>query len=457
MIKKIKSKMSINKKNIAKISTGTLIGQVISFATLPIITRIYGPEVLGAWAMLNSLTLVIKSFSDLGLSNAMMTESEENVEGTYKVISTAVLLISLISALLIMIYLRASGTMTNINQVFIFISIVLLIFVTQQIQVCYTWLNRNKNYDALMKNPIIQQGSYGIIAIVLGLIGYKTYGYYIGQIIGMIITLIHMKRKLPKTMFTIDKKQFISVISRNKRFVAFQMPTNVLSNFKNQIPVLLIQYFWNLEIVGYYSITIKILQVPSTLLANAIGRVLFQITAELKRKGQDIGEYVYNNLIKAMKYGVIPMTLLMALGDIIVIAFLGEEWRVAGEFIRILAIQYYFMFLMNTVFNLAVILGKHHYAMISSVLQIFGFVLGALIGKICFDSVYAGLLLMSVLYILIHIGYFSSLFKVMNIPPKKYLFYAVLSISIIVISSLVVRSALEYFGAIEFIYSIIGI
>ena len=58
MINQFKNKLSGNKKNIAKISSGTLLGQVISVITLPIITRIYGAEVIGIWTLLNSIFML---------------------------------------------------------------------------------------------------------------------------------------------------------------------------------------------------------------------------------------------------------------------------------------------------------------------------------------------------------------------------------------------------------------
>ena len=71
-----KLKLTNNKKSVAKISTGTIAGQIISVITLPIITRIYGAEILGLWALMNSITLIINSFSDLGLTNSLMIQSD---------------------------------------------------------------------------------------------------------------------------------------------------------------------------------------------------------------------------------------------------------------------------------------------------------------------------------------------------------------------------------------------
>ena len=45
-----KLKISPALRNVVKISGGTILGQAISIVTLPIITRMYGAEIMGIWA-----------------------------------------------------------------------------------------------------------------------------------------------------------------------------------------------------------------------------------------------------------------------------------------------------------------------------------------------------------------------------------------------------------------------
>ncbi len=449
-----KNKISENKKNIVKISGGTLAGQIVSFITVPILTRIYNPEILGIWAILNSIAILVKSFSDLGMTNSLMTmENEEKIEITYRVISTIVIFISLILASIFSLYYKFISPLNDMSLFFLFGFISVLMFTTQQIQLCYTWLNRIGAYDILMKNPLINGLMTGVFGIILGLLGCKKYGYFVGVIFGQIMTLINMKRHLPKKIITINLKDFKDVLIMNKRFVKFQLPTNIISNFKNQLPILLIKAFWGTEILGYYSITLRLLRLPISLLASSIGRVFFQTTSKMKREGKEIGNYVYQNLIKAMRIGVLPMFLLKAFGDIVIIIFLGQEWEISGKMIQILSIQYFFSFLMMTVQGLYIILNKQKYAMISSLLQAFAFLLGAVIGKYLFDDIFIALKIMVSLFVLINIIFFAILFNVMNIDWKKFVSRALFYIIIILFFSFTMRKIVYELGIINYILS----
>lgn len=424
IIEKIKGMLNFNenKKNVARISIGTMIGQVISFMTLPVLTRIYGAQIIGTWTLINSIALIVNSFSDFGLSNAIMLEQdEENMTKVYRVVSTLVLFFSFIGSVFVLFYYKVSSNDAGLNKYFLCIFMFVAIFTLQQIQVCYTWLNRKAEYKVLMKNPIINNAIFGFIAIFLGIVGIKQYGYFIGWILGQIITLLHMKRKLPKAMITTKINDFKEVFNKYSEFIKYQMPTNVASNIKNQIPVFGIRILFGETILGYYSVVVRIMQIPISLLANAMGRVFFQTVTDMKRKGQKIGNYVFNNINSVTKVAAIPLIVIIAVGDYLAIIFLGSEWRVAGDFMRIVVFQNYFMFLMSTVQGIAITLEKQRLAMLFCIIQSIGFIMGLCFGKFVFNNEYIGVFCMSMAFVICNIIYFCILFKFMDVSPKKYL------------------------------------
>ena len=417
-------------------------GQIISFITLPIIARIYGAEIMGNWTLMNSIATIFNSFSDLGLTNALMVEDDEEATlRLYNVVTTLVLGVSILAGIGVGLYYVIVPDSLGVSNAFVAIFMIILIFALQQTQICYTWLNRQGKYSVLMKNPVINNVIIGVVAIIFGKIGMKTYGYYIAVILGNIITILHMKRFLPKKMFTINKQSFQKELKGRKRFVMNQMPTNVISQVKNQLPVLLIKKFFGATTLGYYSVSVKILNIPITLLANALGRVFFQTISDMARKGQEIGQFVYRNLTRAMKVAIVPMIVLVAFGDAIVILLFGREYEMAGAMLQIVSFQNFFTFLMMSSQGITITLDKQSYAMVSCIVQSVGFIVGLGAGSYIFNDIYVGLFLMSVLFVLVQIVYFCALFKVMNISWKKYFRDVLISLLIILVGAFVVRKA----------------
>lgn len=451
ILDKIKKKLSLSegKKNVARISFGTLMGQGISFITLPVLTRIYGPEIIGLWTLFQSIAIIVNSFSDFGLTNSIMVEDEEKkMIQVYKVVSTIGLMCSILAGIVLFLYYNIMPNPDSLNVVFIGSFILVAIFTLQQIQVCYTWLNRKSEYSILMKNPIINNFSFGIISIILGLLGFKLYGYFIGWIIGQALTLINMKRKLPKSTFTLNLDDYKEVFVSHKRFLIYQLPTNMITILKNQLPVLCIKVFFGAEILGYYSITVRLLQVPITFLANAMGRVFFQRASDMDRKGERIGPFVYNNIKRVMKVAVVPMIGIFVIGDYIINMLLGSHWGMAGDFIRILAFQNFFIFLTMSVQGIGILLNKQNYNMISCIFQGIGVIIGLGIGRYIFNNIYMGIVLMTVSFIIVNILFFCAMFKAMKISIKKYLANVTIYMIIMIGISLALRFGLYKIGIV---------
>lgn len=437
-------------KNVTKISSGTMMGQLISFITLPIFTRIYGAEVIGNWTLFNSVAIIVNSFSDLGLSNAIMVEADEKEsEKLFSVISTLVLVISIIVGGIYYIYYIVFPDKTSISPIFYVIVLTILIFTQQQTQLSYSWLNKKSQYNVLMKNPVVNNLSIAIVAIPPGFMGFTKYGYYLGLICGQIITLIHMRRFIPKIFFNFKIKDYIHVITKYKEYVKYQMPTYMLAQVKNQAPVLLIRNFFGSEILGYYSVSQRILAIPINLLANAIGKVYYQTIADMSKRGESIGEFTFRNMKRAMRLAMIPMILIMGFGDVFCVLFFGADYNVAGNLIRIVSFMTFFTFLMMATQGITIVLHKQQYALYSAAIQIIGYYIGLSLGKYIFNSVYFSCTLMSIIFCVVQVVYFCALFNVAGVKPIRYIKELIFNLAVIISSVTIIRGILLLTGIVS--------
>ena len=447
MIDKLKKSKSMI--DVAKIASGTMIGQVISFIAVPIYTRMYGASILGTWTIINSIATVITSFSDFGLKNALMIEKEEDTERLYTAITTLTALIATITGIVSGFYYAYIDTSLHMHPAVAGFMIGLISFLTPQTQTCYTWLNKQGKYSVLMKNPLIHNVAMAVITIGLGALGYIQYGYYIGVIAGSIITILRMKLYLPKKLFNFRLEDYKHIIKTKKEFYLYQMPTNVLGQFKEQVPVFAIQTFFGVEMLGYYSITMKYLKLPINLLAQSIGRVFFKTVAEMTRKGQKIGEYAFRNVCRAMKLAVAPLIVIYAAGDVICPLLFGEDYVIAGNIMRIVASNSFFMFIMVSCQGMTVTLHKQRNNMIASLLQMLGYAGGIGLGYILTQNIYVSCAFMTVAYALVQGVFFATLFEAAGISWKRYAAKLGLYFGIIIVGAFAIRGVLFSFGIVS--------
>lgn len=411
--------LSNNKKNVLILSSGTIIGQLISIFFLPLITRFYGIQSIGIWSFVNSIALVITSFSDLGLNSLIMTIIKEKIIETFQIISTISLFFSFIFGIIFAFLFEY--LYNDFNFIFLLFSIPLLFFSYQQIQINYMFLNRNKDYKSLFFNPILQNISFGLLALILNTINNHSSSLLSAFLLSNLIAIFNMRRKAPHNLLIFKLKKIKDVLEKHSDFIIYQSSGNFISSIQSQIPTFLIKILWGDVIVGLYSITVKILKLPITFVSRSIGKVFFQIISDMSQKNRELGPFVYRNLIKNLLLAIIPLTLLIAFGDHLIVLFLGENWIESGTYIRLLSIQYYFLFVTGSIQGLSIVLKKQKYAFIVNLFQTFSYAISLIIGKIYFDNILFSLVLLSSFTVFSQAIYISTLLKLLKQNYKIYL------------------------------------
>lgn len=434
-----KFKLSGKMKSVAKISSGTMIGQIISIVTLPIITRIYGADIIGGWTTINSFAFILVYLVDLGLSQALMIEDDDKVESLYQITTTISLFLCLGSFVFSLGYYgiicQNSLFETFINSFFV----VAYTFTLRQVQTCYIWLNREKAYTVLMKNPIINYLVIAIFSIALGLIGFKQYGYYVGMILGQLVTLIHMKRKLPRKMFCWNFRLIYETIGKHKEFVKYQMPSQTAAQLRQQLPNLLIGTLFGETMLGYFSISQKLISIPINFIGQALGKVFYQTIAEMDRKKQKISEFVERNMKRSIFLAFVPMVLFAAFGDAAIVMFFGSEYAIGGVISRIIVFRAFFTFISTALSGIDIVLRKQKYSMLTCVYQTILGVACVALSYYLTNDIYVCSLLMVLSFIVVQVWYFCRMYNFMELSPIKYCRNIFVSLTLILVVSLVLR------------------
>lgn len=414
-------------------------GQGIVIVTLPFITRIYGPENMGIWASIYAITSIISVISDLGLSQALMIERQEDVEFLYRTTSTISLTLSIVASALVCLYECLFGSFA-LPYALVFSLIVLLYsFSSSQVQTCYTLLNRDKQYSLLMKNPVINYSVMAVVSIGLGLLGFIEYGYFIGMTAGQVVTLLHMRRAMPHRMFTRQFKNMRAVLCDHLDFVRYQMPGQLAVMVRQQLPNLMVGALFGNTILGYYSISQKLLSIPVTFLGQALGKVFYQTLAEMRRQGKKVADFIYRNLQRAMMIAAVPMILIAAFGDAAIVLFFGREYALGGVICRIIVFRAFMTFISTSTQGMDVVLNRQRLVMLTCIYQTILSVVSVLAAAYLFQDILVASLLITVSFIAVQIWYFCKMFTAMEYPYAKYLKSTLLSIMGVLIASLLLR------------------
>lgn len=413
-------KVSDSIKNIFKISSGTVAGQLCSIVSLPFITRIYGADIIGVWAIIASISGIVNTISDLGLTNSLMVCEDSEIERQYRAISMLNVAVCVLCVPLIAIYCIALSY--GAVRTMLVVGCALLYSITlQQVSINYVLLNRRRAYDVLMKNPLINQLVAAVFSVALGVAGCVSWGYFIGMISGQVVTLLHMRRKVAIPYQPVSMTYYRCLMSRERDFIFCQMPSNIAYQVRSQLPTLIMGSMFGTAVLGNFSIAQRLLNIPVTFIGQAVGNVFYQRIASMKGNVDSIAPFVQRNMRRTMGIAIVPMALLIALGGQILTFVFGDGYELGGMLVGVIGFQSLFSFLTASIKGIDIVLGKQRYSMLTGIGHTIVIPLSMALGYAISGNPIVCVTAMVVGFIVVQVPYYAALYRYMGLSVSSYL------------------------------------
>ncbi len=360
LLKKLKNQSEFA-KNVWTLMTGSAMSQIILIAFSPILTRLYSPEEFGVLAVYMGIVSLVGSVSSGRYDFAILNPRKYFEALSLLVLSLGlVTIVTLISLLTILFFFDDIVELMHIKEyTFIIYFIPISIFITAVFQIFIYWNNRNKNFKLTSYGNI----SKSIFVSSLQTLAYKlSYGLILGQLIGNLISALIMAKtfifKDSKNVQKIGLSHIKNVAVKYKNFPMYNLPHSFLTSLRISGVIVLISLFFGNTIVGLYSLALRALVTPVSVISKSVGDVFYQKIASLHSKGESI----YNITIKTIKTQFmlsLPMFIIIYLIAPKLFSFVfGKEWIVAGNYVQALTPYIFFVFIITSVSSVGVVLGK---------------------------------------------------------------------------------------------------
>jgi O-antigen/teichoic acid export membrane protein len=211
--------------------------------------------------------------------------------------------------------------------------------------------NRKKLYKDLAKANVYRSTAGAVVQLVIGFVKEGVSGLITGQIISFAMANIKLTKN---TISNYDIKSIgiKSIKKLGRKYVTFPKYT-VWATLANQLSKNFVSVFipviYSMTTLGFYSLVQRVLAGPASIIGGAIGQVFHQeVSREKILTGA--GVKTFNKTIKKLLLIGIPFFLIMyfIIEDIFVLVF-GDEWKLAGEFAKILVPLFFIRFVIGTV------------------------------------------------------------------------------------------------------------
>lgn len=277
-------------RKIAVVATGAAVGQFVSVAFSPILTRIFGPAAFGEFATFSSIIGPLCVICCLKLENAIVVEStdEEAIASATTAVLASLSIASLASVAIWIIALAKPsffGSALNAYLVPVTFALILLSglgLVGQSLSV------RSSLFSAVSVYQAARSALTVFSQAILGIVAPSGLSLLTGQILGQALsssTFSQNFRTLARRACDYNKIAMLQTFRRNSSFVYFGTLQSLANAFSATVPLLIIGVLFGKQEVGLFWLAFRMLALPAQILAESMRVVLAKSFADLSNRG----------------------------------------------------------------------------------------------------------------------------------------------------------------------------
>lgn len=396
------------KRNVFVLFSGAVVSQLIYLIASPLLTRLYTPEQFGLLAIFISITTILTLIVTGQYELSISLPKEENDARHIAIGTIAVSFItSTIIFFLAFLFQKPLLELLNFKQHLAWIFLVpLLVFISSVNQVFYYWVVYKGRFKALTSNNISK-----VTVTNLSQLGFQqrllsiNNGLIFGQVVGALCsTVLYLRNVFVNDRFFHDRVCVSSIreqLARYRRFPLLTMPSLLINVFANQLPTILLGGMFGITVAGQYSLTQKVLGVPSALIGTSM------LTAFKERASRDFREtgscrYIYVKMLKTLfLIAVIPFLFMITFSQKLIPMFFGANWALAGKFAQILSLMFFMRFIASPLSYVLVIAEKQKISFVWQLSLLISSTASLALGWVNHDAV-LGIATFSVLYTVLY-------------------------------------------------------
>ncbi|WP_216095312.1 oligosaccharide flippase family protein [Rossellomorea aquimaris] len=342
-------------RNVFIMATGTATAQLIAVALSPIITRLYGPEAYGIMGVFISIIGIVAPISALTYPIAIvLPKSDSEAKG---IIRLSLYLTSLISILVTIFLLFLGDKLVDLFQLkevapFLYL-IPLVVLFSGYLQVIQQWLIRTKQFSITAKvsffHALLFHGSMvgvGIlypVAAVLVVMTALSNG--IKAFLLFIFTRISSYKQFSMREKNEIKVPLKKIAKKYNEFPKYRAPEVLINAASQSLPILLLTIFFGPASAGFYSIGRTVLGAPSQLIGLSVGDVFYPKINQAANDGKELTSLIRKATVALGLIGIIPFGTVIMFGPWLFSFVFGDNWGLAGEYARWIAIWSFFVFM----------------------------------------------------------------------------------------------------------------
>ena len=414
MKKKIR-RLSASKflKNITIMVSGTLGAPVITLVLSPVIARLYGPEAFGIMGTFNSIINIIVPIAALTYPIAIVLPKNDLEAKLLVRLSLYIAVsISLLTFVILLAFNQVIIDTFNLNDLsnYLFLLPIAILF-SAFMQVSEQWLIRTKQFTVnarvLLLQSLMINGSKVSIGFFYPFASVLVFFTVLSNGLKAFMLLIYSEKS--KCMFEKNKKknqikEYKKIAKKYYDFPVYRAPEVFINSISNSLPVLILSSFFGVASAGFYTIGRTVLSIPTRIIGKAVGDVFYPHITEVANKGKDVSRIIIKATCAMAGIGIVPFGLIILFGPKIFSLVFGNEWVIAGEYARWIALWSYFAFINRPSVHALPVLKAQKFHLIYTIIMLISRVIALTYGYLIYSDDLISVALFSITGSILNLG-----------------------------------------------------
>lgn len=396
--------------------SGSLISQIVTVATAPIMTRVFTEEEIGEYTLLITAVALFGSVICAKYDYSIVNEHEN--KKIYPLIKLSLLVgfwLSVVLSISYSVYVDIFCEMMIPLTISVLIVFVFL-FLTAVRNILTSYNNRERDYGVISRTTISSTIAKDGTMVAFGFLRTGVVGLILSQLFFLVVGLKRQAKKLipnVKTILNIDRESIKEVAIKHKKQPLYSAPANLLNNFSYSIVNIFVSQLFGVAILAYYSLSFRLLGLPLSLISTNTSKAFYE------RASKDYAETgsfrnIYLKMSLFLLCLAIPMVIiLMFFSPMLCRIVFGASWEVAGHYVQILAPMFGIRFIVSALTPSLTICNQQQYEFLCQALFVVAAFAILIIGKI-YGSIDLFLIGMSISYSIIYIFFYVLMLRFSN-------------------------------------------
>lgn len=411
-------KQGSSARNVLTLMSGTAIAQGLALGFAPVLTRIYKPEDFGVLGLYISIVGIFSVIICWRYELAIVLPRENKDAANILIMSIIINAGMCILALLgVVFFADTLSSWVGMPELVSWLWLMpISLFLSGLYQAFNYWSTRNKQFKRLSISKVNRAATGGGCQLGLGFLtnlgaGGLLGGYIFGQLAGAGVLIGQvLKNDCKAILDAISRSTMVKQAGKYRKYPIYGSWPSLLNNLTASIPVFFFARFFDSAIVGFYSLGMRILQVPLSLIGMSISQVFFQRIAEEYNRGGMIQPLVQKTF-KRLFLLSLPVLCVMLLAPPLFELLFGVEWRIAGVYVQILSPALAIKFVASP---LSVVFGVLNRQELATIWKVFSLISTSvfLFASLIFSDPFYSMVFLSINDVFLYLLYLIMIFKV---------------------------------------------